>query len=206
MCYNCYQPAYGQYSNDQPTDVAIRNLNICNGSGCIVSGKFEGVNSLDTLADMSSEDRAKVIGGLVAVGVAISGFVVFIQLFGAEYSLRLSEDLKYGSSIFASMSVVIVVLYFFTVFPMMVAGGLTTGLLAKHSIGYCVKDIVIPTLLVTGAIFSLIVMQFSIFGVVFSSLSETAQAILLIFAVALSSIAIAAVLKTKRVKSYIYKN
>jgi len=163
------------------------------------------VKSLDAFEDLSVEDKAKVIGGLIAVGVAILGFVVFIQLFGAEYRLRVSEDVKSGSSMFTAMSLIIVVMYFFTIFPMTVVGGLAMGLLAKRSLGYCMKDLIAPALLVTGGLLFLIASLFSLFGVLFSNLSEAAQVVLMMIACLVSSVIVGSILKTKRFSKYIWK-
>jgi hypothetical protein len=154
--------------------------------------------------DLSVEDKAKVIGGLIAVGVATLGFVIFIQLFGAEYSLRVSEDVKSGSSMFTAMSSFIVVMYFFTIFPTVVVGAVAMSLLAKHSLGYMVKGILF-LLLVTGGTFFLIALLFSLLGVLFSNLSIAAQVVLMMFACFVSSMIVAFILRTERVNSYLRK-
>ena len=58
------------------------------------------MKSLSAFEDLSVEDKAKVVGGLVAVGVGIVGVVVFMYFFAPEYGQRLSESLNSGSSIF----------------------------------------------------------------------------------------------------------
>jgi hypothetical protein len=164
------------------------------------------MRSLEAFEDLSVEDKAKVIGGLIAVGVATLGFVIFIQLFGAEYSLRVSEDVKSGSSMFTAMSSFIVVMYFFTIFPTVVVGAVAMSLLAKHSLGYMVKDILF-LLLVTGGTFFLIALLLGLFGVFFSNLSEDAQVILTMFACFVPSITVGLfILKTKRLSGYFWKS
>jgi hypothetical protein len=163
------------------------------------------VKSLSTFEDLPAEDKAKVIGGLIMVGVAIVCFVVFIQFFSAEYGHRGSESLKSGSSIFALLPFLLALIYLMIILPMVVVGALATGFLAKRSFSYVIKGILALPLLVTGSIFLADALLFMLFGMFFSNLSVPAQSLLMMFAFFVTAMTSGYILKTKRAKGYLTK-
>lgn len=163
------------------------------------------MKSLSTFEDLSKEDKAKVIGGFIAVGVAIVGFLAFIQFSDVNHRLYFSENLDSASSLLIALPYVLAVMYLLTILPMIVAGGVAMGLLAKRSFRFVIEEILGPPLLATGGMFGLSALLLTLFGVLFSNLSEAAQAVLMVLAFSVSGIIVASVLKTNRTNRYIRK-
>jgi hypothetical protein len=160
---------------------------------------------LGAFRDLSVEDRAKVIGGFIVAGMAIACSLVFIYVFAPEYRNRVSESVKSGSSIFTGLPFLLALLYLFFVLPVVFVGAFATGFLAKRSLGYVVKDILAPTLLMAGGMLLADALLFVLFGVLFSNLSVPTQALLMMFAFFVTAMTTAYVLKTKRAKNYLTK-
>jgi hypothetical protein len=162
------------------------------------------VKSLKEFQDLTLEDRAKVIGGLITVGVGFVAFLVFVYFFAIEDRFHLSERLKSGLSLFHVMPLMLLLLYVSTVLPMVLVGLTAMGMLAKRPVSWMLKGTLL-SLLIVGAPFLLLASLFSLFALVFSNLPDYAQAPLIILPFFVCGIIAASVIKTKRVDNYLKK-
>lgn len=154
--------------------------------------------------DLTVEDRAKVIGGLIIVGVWLVAVTVFTYFFYIEDRFRILARLKSGLPIFDAMPFILLLVYAFFGLPMVLIGLTALGMLAKRPFSWTLKGILL-SLLIIGIPFLLLASLFSLFALVFSNLPDYAQAPLAILPSFLVGIIIAYVIKTKRVRNYLKK-
>lgn len=154
--------------------------------------------------DLSVEERAMVVGGLIAVGVGFVCLLVFTRFFFGEYSHRFSESFKSGSSIFTIVPLVIGFTYLIIIIPMAAVAAVTMGLYAKRSFGYVVKIFAVP-LLVVGSILLADTLLFVLFEALFSNLLVSAQFLFILFTCLGSGMIGGYVLHTRRVNGYLRK-
>jgi membrane protease YdiL (CAAX protease family) len=159
---------------------------------------------LKEFEDLSVEDRAKVIGGLIIVGVWLVAVLVFVYFFHVEDQFHILARLNSGLPIFNVMPLMLVLVYVFTVLPTVLVGLTVLGMLAKRPFSWTLKGILL-TLLMIGAPFLLLALLFGLFALVFSNLPDYAQAPLTILPFFFCGIIAAYAIKTKRINNYLKK-
>jgi hypothetical protein len=162
------------------------------------------VRQLKEYRNLTQENRAKVVVGLMIVGVWLVAVTVFTYFFYVEDRFSILARLKSGLPIFNAMPLILLLLYAFFVLPMVLVGLTAIGMLSKRPLSWTLRGILL-TLLVTGVPFLLLASLFGLFALIFSNLPDYLQAPLVILPSFLIGIIIAYVIKTKRVRNYLKK-
>jgi len=154
------------------------------------------------LENLSVEERAAVIGGITAAIVGSISFLVFIFVVSSYF--RISDRLKSGSSLFAVMPLIMLLLYIFTLLPMACVYVTVAGILANRSLSSVLKSVLV-ILLLLGAGMLLPASMFALFALTLSNISIYVQAPLTILTVFVCGIAVASVFRKRKVDGYLKK-
>jgi hypothetical protein len=129
--------------------------------------------------DLSRDDQAKVIGGMVLVLTAFGGFVAFLQFRNArDFSALFASE----PSIFRASMAIIPWIYVFSVLPASILGIVTAGIYAKRSFTQVLKATGLALFIGAGCVL-MISASLLLFGVLFSDLPQYIQAPLIIPAI-----------------------
>ena len=154
------------------------------------------------LENLSVKERAAIIGGFVMVGVGVATFLVFILVVTNYF--HISDRLKSGSSLFSVAPIVMLLLYIFVFFPMICVGVTVAGILAKLSPSSVLKGVFV-ILLMSGAGLLLPASLLTLFALTLSNITIYVQVPLTILTVLVCGVAVTAMIKAKKVDSYLKK-
>jgi len=154
------------------------------------------------LENLSVKERAAIIGGFVMVGVGVATFLFFILVVTNYF--HISDRLKSGSSLFSVAPIVMLLLYIFVFFPMICVGVTVAGILAKLSPSSVLKGVFV-ILLMSGAGLLLPASLLTLFALTLSNITIYVQVPLTILTVLVCGVAVTAMIKAKKVDSYLKK-
>jgi hypothetical protein len=160
------------------------------------------MKTMKQLEDLSAEERAAAIGGLITAGVASVSFLVFIFVVLGDF--HISDRLKSGSSLFSVAPLVLLLIYVFVILPTIFVGSTAFYALAKRSFSSILKAVLIMPLLL-GAGILLPALVFTLFALTLPNLSIYVQAPIATIIILVCGIIETSVTKARKVNNHLKK-
>lgn len=168
-----------------------------------MSGLGESGFDLSEFAELSHEDKVKVIVGMIVTIILGVISFVFFEVFIRERQIDLSHAWESGTSGFAIIRGFMPLIFLIMIFPVVVISELAISKLLKRSAG--LRGMLVLLLLIGGG-FTLSVALLTLFDLLFSALPPIQQYPLILVALFIPVITVALTTRVRKIHDYIKQN